>query len=328
MAADTSRREFLRRLGLAGAAVSVARIGEGCLPFGTSPPNIVLIFMDDLGFGDLGVYGATGYTTPHLDRLAHSMPHVPLGISEKFRGHSEQGMFGDVMEEIDWSVGEVLSALDRIGLAEKTLVIFTSDNGPWLNFGNHAGSTGGLREGKGTAFEGGPRVPAIMRWPGRIEAGAIASRMASTLDVLPTLAAVAGAPLPEEPIDGVNLLPLLEGDPTANPRDRFYFYYGGELRGVREGRMSPRPIRRSLSGWRLWPKRPGRASGIAFRVGGGQRFVHRGGGDSLGRRGSLIWRWDLTSPWLVHPAPSIPAGGRPPSQMAFWARKTTMTGVG
>jgi arylsulfatase A-like enzyme len=400
MGAESSRREFLRRVGLAGAAVSFAGLGEGCAFFGETPPNIVLVFMDDLGYGDLGVYGAQGYSTPHLDRLAqegmrfsdfyasqavcsasraslltgcyservsilgalgpsseiginaeeetlaeilkargyatgifgkwhlghrveflplqhgfdeylgvpysndmwpveydgtrlseggksgqpplplvrgnetvefiedlqdqdrlttlyaegsvafiekhrnhpfflylaHSMPHVPLGVSDKFRGHSEQGLFGDVLEEIDWSVGELLAALDRNGLAENTLVIFTSDNGPWLNFGNHAGSTGGLREGKGTAFEGGPRVPAIMRWPGRIEAGSEFLGMASTIDILPTLAAISGAALPEAPIDGVSLVPVLEGDQTADPREEFLFYYGGELRGIREGK--------------------------------------------------------------------------------------------
>jgi len=173
---------------------------------------------------------------PFFLYLAHSMPHVPLGVSERFRGRSEQGMYGDVIEEIDWSVGQVLDALDRQGLAGDTLVIFTSDNGPWLNFGNHAGSTGGLREGKGTAFEGGPRVPAIMRWPGRIPAGAVSRRLASTIDILPTIAAITGADLPELPIDGVSLVPLLEGDEDAAPRDTYLYYYGGELRGVREGR--------------------------------------------------------------------------------------------
>jgi arylsulfatase A-like enzyme len=172
---------------------------------------------------------------PFFLYLAHSMPHVPLGVSEKYEGQSVQGMYGDVIEEIDWSVGQVLAALDRYGLAEKTLVIFTSDNGPWLNFGNHAGSAGPLREGKGTAFEGGPRVPAIMRWPGRIAAGSVTHKMASTIDILPTLAAITGAALPELPIDGVNILPLLEGDASAEPRDRFYFYYAGELRAVRLG---------------------------------------------------------------------------------------------
>jgi arylsulfatase len=173
---------------------------------------------------------------PFFLYLAHSMAHVPLGVSEKFKGHSAQGMYGDVIEEIDWSVGQVLAALDRHQLAENTLVIFTSDNGPWLNFGNHAGSAGPFREGKGTAFEGGVRVPAIMRWPGRIEPGVVSGRMASTIDILPTVAAITGAALPEATIDGVNILPLLEGDESAVPRDRFYFYYSGELRAVREGK--------------------------------------------------------------------------------------------
>jgi hypothetical protein len=145
-------------------------------------------------------------------------------------------MFGDVMEEVDWSVGRIMEALDEQGLADDTLLIFTSDNGPWLNFGNHAGSARPLREGKGTAFEGGPRVPAVWRWPGRIEPGSVSPRMASTLDVLPTLAAITGAVLPEAPIDGVDILPLLNGDEGANPRNQFLFYYDGQLRGIREGR--------------------------------------------------------------------------------------------
>jgi hypothetical protein len=173
---------------------------------------------------------------PFFLYLAHSMPHVPLGVSERFRGRSEGGMYGDVIEEIDWSVGQVLDALDRQVIADDTLVIFTSDNGPWLNYGNHAGSTGGLREGKGTAFEGGPRVPAIMRWPGRIEAGSVSRRMASTIDILPTIAAVTGAAPPALPIDGVDILSLLEGHEDANPRNVFLYYYMGELRAVREGK--------------------------------------------------------------------------------------------
>ncbi|MFC1639798.1 sulfatase, partial [Gemmatimonadota bacterium] len=130
---------------------------------------------------------------PFFLYLAHSMPHVPLGVSDRFRGHSAQGLFGDVIEEIDWSVGQVIACLAQLGLTENTLVIFTSDNGPWLNYGNHAGTTGGLREGKGTAFEGGPRVPAIMRWPGNIEPGTVCTELASTLDLLPTVAAITGA---------------------------------------------------------------------------------------------------------------------------------------
>jgi len=155
----------------------------------------------------------------------HSMVHIPLGVSDKFRGKSKQGLFGDVMMEVDWSVGEVLKALERNGLEKNTLVIFTSDNGPWLNFGNHAGTTGGLREGKGTSWEGGQRVPCIMRWPGVIPEGEICNKLASSIDILPTLSAITGAPLPVKKIDGVSILSLMLGDKKAEPRHEFYYYY-------------------------------------------------------------------------------------------------------
>lgn len=173
---------------------------------------------------------------PFFLYVPHSMAHVPLGVSDKFKGKSQQGMYGDVIMEIDWSVGEILKALERYGLDHNTLVIFASDNGPWLNYGNHAGSAYPLREAKGTAWEGGVRVPCIMRWPGRIPAGAICDKMASTIDILPTLAAITGAPLPKNRIDGVNILPLMEGAEGAHPRDHFFFYYGRALRAVRKGR--------------------------------------------------------------------------------------------
>jgi arylsulfatase len=138
--------------------------------------------------------------------------------------------------EIDWSVGEILKALKKYELEDNTLVLFTSDNGPWLNFGNHAGSASPFREGKGTAWEGGVRVPFIMRWPGKIPEGSVCDKMAATMDILPTFAAITGAPLPEKKIDGVNILPLLEGDPSANPRDVLFYYYGKQLRCVRKGK--------------------------------------------------------------------------------------------
>ena len=133
-----------------------------------------------------------------------------------------------------------METLDRLEKADDTVVLFTSDNGPWLNYGNHAGSTGGLREGKGTAFEGGPRVPAIIRWPGHTEPGAICDKMASTIDILPTLVEITGASEPALEIDGVSIVPLLEGDSAANPRNQFYFYYDQELRGVRERQLGGR----------------------------------------------------------------------------------------
>ncbi len=163
--------------------------------------------------------------SPFFLYLPHSMVHVPLGVSEKFRGKSKQGLYGDVMMEVDWSIGEIMKAVESNGLARNTLIIFTSDNGPWLNFGNHAGTTGGLKEGKGTIWEGGQRVPCIMRWTGVIPAGEICNRISSSIDILPTLAAITGARLPERKIDGVSILPLMMGDKEAFPRHEFLYYY-------------------------------------------------------------------------------------------------------
>ncbi len=162
---------------------------------------------------------------PFFLYLPHTMVHIPLGVSERFRGKSKQGLFGDVMMEVDWSIGEVMSALKENGLEDNTLIIFTSDNGPWLNFGNHAGSAGGLKEGKSTIWEGGKRVPCIMRWPDVIPAGEICNQLASSIDILPTLAEITGAELPSQIIDGVSILNLLNGDKSATPRHEFYYYY-------------------------------------------------------------------------------------------------------
>lgn len=162
---------------------------------------------------------------PFFLYLPHSMPHVPIAVSDKFKGKSKQGLFGDVIMELDWSVGEIMKTLKQYGLEKNTLVIFTSDNGPWLNFGNHAGSTGGLREGKGTSFEGGQKEPCIMRWPGVIPAGTICNELASTIDLLPTITAITGGKLPDNKIDGVNILPLLKAENGASPRKEFYYYY-------------------------------------------------------------------------------------------------------
>ncbi len=177
---------------------------------------------------------------PFFLYVPHSMPHTPLGVSDRFRGKSEQGRYGDVMMEIDWSVGQIIRTLEKYSLDRNTLVVFTSDNGPWLNFGSHAGSAGPLREGKGTSWEGGQRVPCIMQWPGHIPAGIECSKIATTMDLLPAFAAIAGAPLPAQTIDGVNILPLLEGDQNANPRDHLFYYYthskGYQLQAVRQGK--------------------------------------------------------------------------------------------
>ncbi len=173
---------------------------------------------------------------PFFLYLAHSMPHVPLAVSDKFKGKSEQGIYGDVIMEIDWSVGQVMKTLEENKLTDNTLIIFASDNGPWLNFGNNAGSTAGLREGKGTSFEGGQRVPCLMKWPGVIPEGEICNQIASTIDILPTLATITGSPLPEKKIDGVNILSLMKAVPGANPREYFYYYYQkNSLEAVRKG---------------------------------------------------------------------------------------------
>lgn len=173
--------------------------------------------------------------SPFFLYLAHSMTHVPLAVSSKFKGKSEQGLFGDVMMEIDWSVQQIMQTINKEGLAKNTLVIFTADNGPWLNFGNNSGSTGGLREGKGTSWEGGTREPCIMSWPGVIPKGIINNKLISTIDILPTLAAITGAKLPEHQIDGINMLNVLKGE-DVNPRKTFYYYYNhNDLEAVRIG---------------------------------------------------------------------------------------------
>jgi arylsulfatase len=175
---------------------------------------------------------------PFFLYLAHTMPHVPLFVSDKFKGKSEQGLYGDVMMEIDWSVGEILKTLEKNGIDKNTLVIFTSDNGPWINYGNHAGSTGGLREAKGVSYEGGQRVPCIMRWPAKIPAGTLSNRLASSIDLLPTIARLCGAPLPSLKIDGVDISQLMFGNETANPREYFLYYYQrNSLEAVRNDRF-------------------------------------------------------------------------------------------
>ena len=177
-------------------------------------------------------------TGPFFLYVAHSMPHVPLHVSEKFAGKTGQGMYADVIAEIDWSVGQILDALKRNGLDESTLVVFTSDNGPWLVYGDHAGSAGPLREGKTTTFEGGVREPCIMRWPGRIPAGTVTNEWASTIDLLPTFAKLAGVSRPSDRIiDGNEITPLMFAQPGAKtPHEAYYYYWGNRLQAVRAGR--------------------------------------------------------------------------------------------
>lgn len=178
----------------------------------------------------------TNKNHPFFLYMAHSMVHVPIAASPAFIGKSKEGLFGDVMTEVDWSVGEIMKTLKKDGLDKNTLVIFTSDNGPWLNFGNHAGNTGGLREGKGTSWEGGQREPCIMRWPGNIPEGTVCNKMAVSIDLFPTIAQICRASLPSKKIDGVNILSLLLNKPGANPRDELaYYYHTNSLEAIRKG---------------------------------------------------------------------------------------------
>ena len=148
---------------------------------------------------------------PFFLYIAHPQPHVPLFVSEKFKGKSKRGLYGDVIMEIDWSVGQVLQALDTHELEENTLVIFTSDNGPWLSYGDHSGSALPLREGKGTALEGGQREPCIIQYPGKLEAGKEIDIPMMTIDLLPTIAEITGAALPENNIDGKSVWDIWTG---------------------------------------------------------------------------------------------------------------------
>jgi len=186
---------------------------------------------------------AIEFITANQDRpfflyLPHTMPHTPLFASERFKGRSPRGLYGDVVEEIDWSVGRIIQTLHQLGLEDSTLVIFTSDNGPWLAQGEDGGSALPLRGGKATTFEGGMRVPGVMYWPGTIPAGAFSREMVTTMDLLPTLAGLAGASAPTDRIiDGRDIWPILSGHPNArSPHEELFYYYKNELRAVRSGR--------------------------------------------------------------------------------------------
>lgn len=173
--------------------------------------------------------------TPFFVYLPHSMPHFPQHASEAFRGKSRRGIYGDAVEEIDWSTGEILHALQRNGLDRDTLVIFTSDNGPALGKGLHGGSAGPLRGGKHSTWEGGVRVPFLARWPGRIPAGLVRGGITSLMDLYVTSIELAGGELPtDRPIDGQDILPLLMGK-GSSPHSEFFYYRGSEIFAVRSG---------------------------------------------------------------------------------------------
>jgi arylsulfatase A len=209
---------------------------------------------------------------PFFLYLAHPMPHVPLGVSDAFVGRSGQGLYGDVLMELDWSVGEIMNALERTGIDENTLVLFMSDNGPWLAFGNHAGSALPLREGKLTGFEGGVRVPALARWPGRIPGGSSSDDVAGLVDLLPTIAELVGGSLPDDrTLDGKSMVGTLYGNripseiaPRADAPRTMIYHVQGMLHAIRVGRF------------KLHLHHP-------------YRFVGRAGSD--GRRGTTSHAW-------------------------------------
>lgn len=175
-------------------------------------------------------------TRPFFLYMPHVMPHVPIFASEKFKGRSKAGLYGDVLEELDWSVGEVLATLRRLKLDENTLVVFISDNGPFLSYGEHAGSAAPFREGKLTTFEGGVRVPCLVRWTGRIPAGRVCAEPFMGIDWLPTLSEIIGGKAPTLPIDGRSAKGLIFGEPDArSPHEAFFFYSGTALQAVRSG---------------------------------------------------------------------------------------------
>jgi arylsulfatase len=189
-------------------------------------------------FTDLAVeFIAQHQHEPFFLYLPHVMPHVPIHASAEFKGTSSAGLYGDVIEELDWSVGEVLAALKRYDLDRNTLVLFTSDNGPFLSYGSHAGTAGPLREGKLTTFEGGVREPGIVRWSGRVPAKRVCDEPLMTIDLVSTICKLTGAALPKLPIDGRDASALLLGEPGAKcPHDAYFFFAGDELHAVRSGK--------------------------------------------------------------------------------------------
>ncbi|MBL8792348.1 MAG: sulfatase, partial [Planctomycetia bacterium] len=185
---------------------------------------------------------------PFFLYLAHNMPHVPLFASKDFAGKSPRGLYGDVVEELDWSVGEVLRTLRATGLDQRTLVVFTSDNGPWLIYNQQGGSAGLLREGKGSTWEGGMREPGLMWWPGRIAPGTTTHELACTMDLFTTILTLAGADVPKDrPIDGVDLSPVLFGK-GSSPRTTMFYYRDAQLYAVRKGHYKAHYVTRSAYG--------------------------------------------------------------------------------
>ena len=202
---------------------------------------------------------------PFFLYLAHNLPHIPVGASENFKGKSAGGPYGDTIEEIDWSYGEIQRTLKELNLDDNTLVVFTSDNGPWVETTrgmkpnaakfiprDHSGNAEPLRGWKMSAWDGGSRVPFIARWPGKIPAGWESDEILSTMDLLPTFASIAGAELPDAELDGRNATEFLTRNTEQSPRDEYLYYSGCLLTGVRSGKWKlvlPRKQAPSGLGW-------------------------------------------------------------------------------
>ncbi|NQU22969.1 MAG: sulfatase [Candidatus Nealsonbacteria bacterium] len=210
---------------------------------------------------------AIRFITENKDRpfflyLAHNMPHVPLGASKEFRGKSKRGLYGDVIQELDHSAGQVIDTLKNLDIDRQTLMVFTSDNGPWVEShlagktetDNYYGRADPLKGHKMTTYEGGPRVPCIMRWPGKIPAGRVCRELVTSMDLLPTFARLAGAKIPaDRTIDGKNVLPVILGEPDVeNPRKTYFYYSYNHLQAVRNGKWKlvlPRPAKPPWCSW-------------------------------------------------------------------------------
>lgn len=174
---------------------------------------------------------------PFFIYLPHTMPHIPLFVTPEFAGKSAEGLYGDTIEELDWSVGQILKSIKSLGLDDNTLVVFTSDNGPWKLKSGHGGSAFPLRGYKFSTYEGGMRVPCIMRWPGKIPAGGVCNKVAATIDLMPTFTKLAGAEIPDDRvIDGYNIWSLMSGEKGASsPHSAYHFYKGTRLESTRKG---------------------------------------------------------------------------------------------
>jgi len=194
---------------------------EACIEFPADQSTITRRYADE---GIQFISKSVKAETPFFLYLANSMPHTPLFASPDFKGKSERGLYGDVIEEIDHNTGRILKHLKALGIDDNTLVVFTSDNGPWLIKGEHGGCALPLFEGKMTRFEGGQRVPAIIKWPGKVPAGSTCSEMALSMDLLPTFAHIAGAELPTAKLDGRNILDLVTAKPGAKTKHEVFFF--------------------------------------------------------------------------------------------------------